>query len=91
MEPGFPADGLQGRYEDLRQQALGSAAQGLGWALMVRQGMVAWMQALPALSPELMSASLPQPKSSGPTVPEGDLILALVALVLGTRSEVARG
>jgi len=59
---------------------------------MVRQGMAAWMQALPtALSPERMRSSPPQSKSSGPMVPESDLILALVALVLGNRSEVARG
>ncbi len=58
---------------------------------MIRQGMVAWMQALPALSPELTSTAPTRSMNSGPTVPEGDLILALVALVLGNRSEVARG
>ena len=58
---------------------------------MVRQGMVAWMQALPALTPELTSPAPTRSMNSGPTVPEGDLILALVALVLGNRSEVARG
>jgi hypothetical protein len=58
---------------------------------MVRQGMVAWMRALPALSPELTSPAPTQSRSNGPTVPESDLILALVALVLGTRSEVAHG
>ena len=70
---------------------MGSAARGLGWALMVRQGMVAWMQALPVLSPERMSPASTRSMNSGPAVPEGDLILALVALVLGNRSEVARG
>ncbi|MCC6192411.1 MAG: hypothetical protein IT318_25555 [Anaerolineales bacterium] len=49
------------------------------------------MQALPALSPELTSTAPTRSMNSGPTVPEGDLILALVALVLGNRSEVARG
>jgi hypothetical protein len=63
----------------------------LGWALLVRQGMVAWMQALPALSPELLGPAPTRSMSNGPMVPEGDLILALVALVLGNRSEVARG
>lgn len=70
---------------------MGSAARGLGWALMVRQGMVAWMQALPALSPQLTYPASTRSMNSGPTAPEGDLILALVALVLGNRSEVARG
>jgi hypothetical protein len=47
----------------------------------------------PQLSP-IKIRSTPAPTrsmNSGPTVPEGDLILALVALVLGNRSEVARG
>lgn len=49
------------------------------------------MQALPARSPERMSPALPRLMNSGSVVPDGELILALVALVLGNRSEVARG
>lgn len=91
MKPCLLADGLQNQYEDLRQQALGSTTPGLGWALLVRQGMAAWMQALPALSPALTSTPPARSIINGPTCLESDLILALVALVLGTRLEVAHG
>ncbi|HEX9796544.1 MAG TPA: hypothetical protein VGA52_06090 [Anaerolineales bacterium] len=49
------------------------------------------MQARPTLSSEMTSPSPTQSMGNGPMFPEADLILSLVALVLGNRSEVARG
>jgi hypothetical protein len=83
---------LQRQYEDLRQQALApnSSNRGLGWALLVRQGMAAWRQAMlkPAAEPE---ASLAVSGPDRPAIPRQEFVLALVALVLGRRAEVTHG
>jgi hypothetical protein len=62
----------------------------LGWALLVRQGMAAWRQAMlkAAAQPEAPLAVFGQERSS---IPQQEFILALVALVLGRRVEVAHG
>lgn len=56
----FPAE----RYEQLRSAALGAvtaAANGRGLALLMRQGMAAWMQAWASCT------VVPSPERSGPT------------------------
>jgi len=40
-----PADHLAARYEELRSQALGGSGRGLGLAVLLRQGMRAWVEA----------------------------------------------
>jgi len=39
------ANHLVARYEELRSQALGGSGRGLGLALLLRQGMRAWVEA----------------------------------------------
>lgn len=40
-----PASQLVARYEELRSQAMGASGPGLGLALLLRQGMRAWLEA----------------------------------------------
>lgn len=68
--------------------APGSPVSGLGLALLVRQGMAAWVQALQ----EQARKPVQPPGVSGgnrASVPQGDLVLALVALVLGGQAEAS--
>lgn len=39
------ANHLVARYEELRSQAMGASGRGLGLALLLRQGMRAWLEA----------------------------------------------
>jgi hypothetical protein len=71
------------RYEDLRQQILAEPAGG-GWGrvLLLRRGLVAWMQAWPA---DARTAPLPSPAAGEATRLPGlptDLSLALTRVLL---------
>lgn len=90
-EPAHPTDaahGLVGVYEQLRTHALDGDGQGwrLGLALLVRQGLVAWIRAvdgLPAPRPVAPAASVPpvdQPLVAEPLV----AVLASMALACVT-------
>ena len=84
------------RYEDLRREALDGWASGggrWGYALFVRQGLVAWMRAWPRRSvPERPDEHQTQPAGSDrPSLPSNlcqQITTVLVNMILGSRQEV---
>jgi hypothetical protein len=86
------------RYEDLRQQVLaaGTTANLGGWerALVIRQGLVAWMLAWPCgqVTPPPRPSSFPPTALSTPLpLPEGlrpELTQILVSMILSHRPEI---
>jgi hypothetical protein len=88
--PGFPESSCQpswaALYEDLRRQALegNSSQRGLGMALLLRQGMVAWMKAWLQSTPRPQEGSKP-PASAGAVVADdrlGEVVVILAAMAL---------
>lgn len=87
------------RYEDLRQEVLetgsGPMRLGRGRALVVRRGVVTWMQAWPRQA----SSTLPESRATTPTVLplpslpsllRPQLVQILVTTILSNRPEVFR-
>ena len=93
-EPAPPLEGARQDYESLRRSALngGSGPRELGLALLMRQGMAAWIRAWSAC------ASVPRPTRSpiggeSLTLPEGvrgDVTQLLVTMALGASRREAR-
>jgi hypothetical protein len=79
-------------YEDLRKQAIGfSSSGGLGIALLLGQGMVAWMQACSWVSSATTLDNLcRRPTVSGPLPDDlrGEVVLVLAAMALNQAPEV---
>jgi hypothetical protein len=78
-------------YEDLRQQATdGSSSGGLGMALFLSQGMVAWMRAcswVSSTTPDNLRRC-PTAAVSLPNDLRGEVVLVLAAMALNQASEV---
>jgi hypothetical protein len=82
-EPALPGQGqdLADRYEELRRRVLSGEADGhrLGLAVLLRQGVAAWMHAWDGIS-----AAPPRPPAPGPQ-PDGDvgaMVAVLVSMAL---------
>ena len=86
-------DALVSHYEALRRRALdGPAGRGAGWALVIGQGMAAWMEACAALTPGPEAGSV---TSAPPPVPlpsdlRGELVMVLARMVLARPIEGGR-
>ena len=75
------------RYEQLRNQALGKlfiSGQGLGLALFMRKGMVAWTQAWVEHTPKIKSVSSfnPDIKNSFPDNINRQVTIALTNMIM---------
>jgi len=84
-----PAQALREGYEVLRKQALEGRAGGLGLALLLREGMAAWIhageRAIPAPVP-------PRPARPDPGLPDGvhgEIVTVLAGMALTTYREAA--
>lgn len=85
------------QYEALRRQALAPAqARGLGLSLFVARGMIAWLEALTALSPRSAErGAIPAgpPRSGAPDPPplaRWDLVALMADMVLACSAEDGR-
>lgn len=78
-------------YEDLRHQAVACCSSGgLGMALFLGQGMVAWMQAYSWVASTSPDNSRRGPTTAGPLPDDlrGEIVLLLVAMALNQAPEV---
>lgn len=81
-------DGLIARYEDLRRQALRSATQGQGLALLVRHGMRAWMLAWSqCVPPSPVPARPHDDQEICPVQLHKEMAMLLASMVLFARQE----
>ena len=84
-----------GRYEELRQQALGRwerGSGGRGFALFLRQGMKGWMEAWSRCVPEIPTCPL-RGYSREEIVPldlRAEVVMVLTGMVLREGQEVRR-
>lgn len=70
-------------YENLRQEALqADSRRGHGLALFLSRGMMAWLEALTALSPRSVLQSAPQESVDLPSLLRPDLTTLLANMVL---------
>lgn len=82
------------RYEDLRRQIL-AEPEGGGWgrALLLRRGLVAWMQAWPSDEGIGQEATTPaEPSAAATTLPAGlcgEITRVLVNMILAQGKELA--
>ena len=83
-----PNEDVVGRYEELRRQALGESGwteQSLGWALFVRRGMAAWIQAVSTLQRPIderrCNIHADNPVLS--TTLQGEIAMVLAGMVIG--------
>ena len=82
---------MEGRYEELRRQALAGngARSNLGLALFLRRGLVAWMQAwadcAPTRDPSVAGPSRGEPDLSADA--RGEMIRVWVDMALSARRE----
>lgn len=75
------------RYEELRQQVLCGVASGLGHALLLRQGLRAWMEAwsrCTTLEPA-HNIETSRPSEILPAPSQAEAVALLATLVLGAR------
>ena len=91
MRAGLAAHTLD-RYEALRSQVVaGSAPQAEGWAVFVRQGLLAWGQACQAL-PASPGARSHRPAPQGlPPFLQPAVVQVLASMVLQLQQEVGHG
>jgi hypothetical protein len=79
-------------YEGLRAQAIGfSGSGGLGMALLLGQGMVAWMQACSWVASTTTPDNLRRFPTVGGPLPDdlpGEVVLVLAAMALNQAPEV---
>lgn len=78
-------------YEELRQQATnGSSSGGLGMALFLGQGMVAWMRACSWVSSTASDnlRRLPPVAAALPNDLRGEVVLVLAAMALNQAPEI---
>jgi hypothetical protein len=86
-----PAETLTSEYEELRRVALGESGGlhgGVGFALLLRRGMAAWMDA--CLKAALPSRAQSVPRRDSCAVPpelRGEVAQVLAAMALGSRIE----
>jgi hypothetical protein len=85
---------LVARYEQLRRDAIGPRAhggEGLGFALFLRRGMTAWMQAWPECAGNVDPGTRAQPDVDE-TIPgdmRSQIATLLACMILGLQQEVA--
>jgi hypothetical protein len=82
-------------YEGLRRQALGSRdgqGRGLGWALLVRQGMKSWMQAwsLRVTRGPAVSTTKTGLEDVSPIQSRQEVVVILASMALGDHRQEAR-
>jgi superfamily II DNA/RNA helicase len=85
------AETLISAYEDLRQQAIGgSSSGGLGMALFLGQGMVAWMRACSWVSSTAPDNSRRSQTAAAPLPNDlrGEIVLVLAAMALNQAPEI---
>jgi len=78
-------------YEDLRQQAAdGSTSGGLGMALFLGQGTVAWMRACSSVAPAAPDNLRRCPTAAAPLPSDlrGEIVLVLAAMALNQAPEI---
>jgi hypothetical protein len=83
---------LVASYEELRRDALGGAMEhGVGRALLMRQGMAAWIAACLRCGPRRPAATTSGERSALPSGVRGEVVRLLVEMALGAcRQEAAR-
>lgn len=79
-------------YEELRRVATGqppSAGRGVGFALFLRSGMAAWIEACEVVSPPSPPLRLPpgEPDRLLPTDVRGEVTMVLAAMALSAARE----
>ena len=85
---------LVARYEQLRRDAIGPRAhsgEGLGFALFLRRGMTAWLQAWPECAGKVDPGTHAPPSVDG-TIPgdmRSQIATLLASMILGLQQEVA--
>ena len=79
--------GLAVRYEELRQQVLTGIASGHGHALLLRQGMRAWIETWSRCAPRESSQTVERRPANGnlPVPVQAEIVALLATLVLGAR------
>lgn len=79
-----PAQALREGYEVLRDEALQGRARGLGLALLLREGMAAWIRAGERAIPAPVPSRPARPEPGLPDGVHGGVVTVLAGMALST-------